>query len=124
MLLLTRIGVDTGYASHVLPALVLIGIGFGLTVAAAFATATHNVPVRDSGVSSAMVNTSQQIGGSIGTALLSTVAASAATPVDGYTHAFTWAAGILLAGALVSGALLRSNPRQATAPARGVEVPT
>ncbi len=115
MLLLTRIGVDTGYASHVLPALVLIGIGFGLTVAAAFATATHKIPARDSGVASATINTSQQIGGSIGTALLSTVAASAATPVDGYTDAFTWAAGILLAGALVCGALLRSNTRPAAA---------
>ena len=126
MLLLTRIGVDTGYASHVLPALVLIGIGFGLTVAPAFATATHKIPPRDSGVASATVNTSQQIGGSIGTALLSTVAASAATPVDGYTDAFTWAAGILLVGALVCGALLRSNSRPAAAsgPARGVKVPT
>jgi EmrB/QacA subfamily drug resistance transporter len=126
MLLLTRIGVDTGYASHVLPALVLIGIGFGLTVAPAFATVTHKIPPQDSGVASAMVNTSQQIGGSIGTALLSTVAASAATPVDGYTDAFTWAGGILLVGALVCGALLRSNTRPAAAPgpARGVKVPT
>ena len=124
MLLLTRIGVDTAYASHVLPSLILIGIGFGLTIAPSFATATHGVPARDAGVASAMVNTSQQIGGSIGTALLSTLAASAATPVEGYTTAFTWAAGILLAGAVVCGALLRSNPRRATAPARGVEVPT
>ena len=98
-----------------LPALVLIGIGFGLTIAPSFATATHGVPAHDSGVASAMVNTSQQIGGSIGTALLSTVAASAATPVEGYTHAFAWAAGILLAGALVCGALLRSNTRPAVA---------
>jgi EmrB/QacA subfamily drug resistance transporter len=126
MLLLTRIGVDTAYASHVLPSLVLIGIGFGLTIAPAFVTATHNVPARDSGVASAMVNTSQQIGGSIGTALLSTVAAAAATPVDGYTDAFTWAAGILLVGALVCGALLRSNSRPAPThvPTRGVKVPT
>ena len=78
MLLLTRIGVDTAYASHVLPSLILIGIGFGLTLAPSFATATSGVPARDAGVASAMVNTSQQIGGSIGTALLSTLAASAA----------------------------------------------
>ena len=70
--------VDTAYASHVLPSLILIGIGFGLIVAPSFATATLGVPARDSGVASAMVNTSQQIGGSIGTALLSTLAASAA----------------------------------------------
>ena len=111
MLLLTRIGVDTAYASHVLPSLILIGIGFGMTIAPGFATATHNVPARDSGVASAMVNTSQQIGGSIGTALLSTLAAAAATPVDGYTTAFAWAAGILFAGAVVCGALFRSTTR-------------
>ena len=125
--LLTRIGVDTAYASHVLPSLVLIGIGFGLTFAPAFATATFGVPARDSGVASAMVNTSQQVGGSIGTALLSTlavaatsdyVAARAPAPdvlaraaVEGYVTAFWWAAGIFAVGALVCAALLRSDAR-------------
>ena len=58
------------YASHVLPSLILIGVGFGLVLAPAFATATLGVPRQDAGVASAMVNTSQQVGGSIGTALL------------------------------------------------------
>jgi EmrB/QacA subfamily drug resistance transporter len=111
MALLTRIGVDTAYATHVLPSLVLIGIGFGLVIAPAFATATQGVAVHDAGVASAMVNTSQQIGGSVGTALLSTVAATALTPVDGYTTAFAWAAGLYLFGALVTVTLLRSGTR-------------
>jgi EmrB/QacA subfamily drug resistance transporter len=127
MVLLTRIGVDTAYATHVLPSLILIGVGFGLTVAPSFATATFGVPAGDSGIASAMVNTSQQVGGSIGTALLSTLAASAATDfltdrgpapevlrqaaVEGYTTAFWWAAGILALGALVCGSLLRSDAR-------------
>ena len=111
MLLLTRIGVDTAYASHVLPSLILVGIGFGMTIASAFATATHGVAVQDAGVASAMVNTSQQIGGSVGTALLSTVAASALTPVEGYTTAFAWAAGLYVLGAILSGVLLRSGTR-------------
>jgi EmrB/QacA subfamily drug resistance transporter len=127
LLLLTRIGVDSAYASHVLPSLILIGVGFGLTIAPAFATATHGVPPHDAGVVSAMVNTSQQIGGSIGTALLSTLAASAvsdflathgpgpAAAVEGYVTAFWWAAGIYAAGALVCGALLRSSTRPALA---------
>ena len=87
-------------------------------------------PARDSGVASAMVSTSQQIGGSIGTALLSTLAASAATAlprpttgrrpprcgraaVEGYTTAFWWAAAIFAVGALVTGgpAALRRPPR-------------
>jgi EmrB/QacA subfamily drug resistance transporter len=127
MVLLTRIGIDTAYASHVLPSLILIGVGFGLTLAPSFATATFGVPARDSGVASAMVNTSQQVGGAIGTALLSTVAASAVTDfvtdrgpapevlhqaaVEGYTTAFWWAAAIFAVGALVSGSLLRPQVR-------------
>jgi EmrB/QacA subfamily drug resistance transporter len=127
MVLLTRIGVDTAYASHVLPSLVLIGIGFGLIMGPSFATATFGVPARDSGVASAMVNTSQQVGGSIGTALLSTLAVSATTDflaangptpelvrqaaVEGYTTAFWWAAAILAVGGLVCGSLLRSDVR-------------
>jgi EmrB/QacA subfamily drug resistance transporter len=126
MVLLTRLGVDTAYATHVLPSLILIGVGFGLTVAPSFAIATA-VPAGDSGVASGMVNVSQQIGGSIGTALLSTLAASAATDfvtahgaapdvlrqaaVEGYTTAFWWAAGIYAVGALVCGSLLRSGAR-------------
>ena len=121
MVLLTRIGVDSGYASHVLPSLILIGVGFGLVIAPSFATATLGVPRHDSGVASAMVSTSQQVGGSIGTALLSTLAVSAATDyvatngpgpmaaVEGYVTAFWWAAAIFAAGAIVTGALLRSG---------------
>jgi EmrB/QacA subfamily drug resistance transporter len=141
MVLLTRLGVDTSYATHVLPSLILIGVGFGLTVAPSFAIATA-VPAQDSGVASGMVNVSQQIGGSIGTALLSTLAAAAATDfvaghgpapevlrqaaVEGYTTAFWWAAGIFAMGALVCGILLRPGarpelahgPEPAPAPAR------
>jgi len=129
MALLTRIGVDTGYASHVLPSLILIGVGFGLIIAPSIATATLGVPPHDLGVASAMVNTSQQIGGSIGTALLSTLAASATTDfiagrgpapdvlrqaaVEGYTTAFWVAAGIFAIGALVCGSLLRPGTRPA-----------
>jgi EmrB/QacA subfamily drug resistance transporter len=132
LVLLTRIGVDTGYASHVLPSLILIGLGFGLVVAPSFATATLGVPRQDSGVASAMVNTSQQVGGSIGTALLSTLAISAATDyvvtngpsaqaaVEGYITAFWWAAAIFAAGAVVTGALLRSGVR---VPAHGAPEP-
>jgi MFS family permease len=132
MVLLTGIGVDTAYASHVLPSLMLIGIGFGLVVAPSFASATLGVPRQDSGVASAMVNTSQQIGGSIGTALLSTFAVSAATDhviangpgpqaaVEGFITAFWWAAAIFAVGALVTGALLRPGVK---VPAHGAAEP-
>jgi EmrB/QacA subfamily drug resistance transporter len=125
MLLLTGIGVDTSYASHVLPSLILIGVGFGLVVAPSFATATLGVPRQDAGVASAMVSTSQQVGGSIGTALLSTLAVSATTDfladngprlaaqaaVEGYTTAFGWAAAIFAIGAVITAGLLRSGVR-------------
>jgi EmrB/QacA subfamily drug resistance transporter len=127
MLLLTRIGVDTGYASHVLPSLVLVGIGFGLIVPPSIATATLGVARSDSGVASAMVSTCQQIGGSIGTALLSTLAATAASSyvtdhgagpdvlrraaVEGYVTGFWWAAAIFGLGAVVTASLLRSGVR-------------
>ena len=68
-----------------------------------------------------MVNTCQQVGGSIGTALLNTLAAAAATPVDGYTTAFTWAAVILASGAVVCGSLLRSSTRPETTHGPGAE---
>ena len=79
MLYLTGIGTDSSYWTHVFPALLIMGAGFGLIFAPAIATATLGVEPGDAGVASAMVNTMQQIGGSIGTALLSTLAASATT---------------------------------------------
>jgi EmrB/QacA subfamily drug resistance transporter len=132
MLILTGLGVDSSYASHVLPALLISGVGFGLIFAPSFQGATLGVAASDSGVASAMVNTAQQIGGSIGTALLSTIAASAATAfatahgpsaalaaqaaVHGYTVAFGWSAAIFLFGAVVSGTLLRSGVARAGVP--------
>src|SRR5205085_7834791 len=78
MLLLTGVTVDSGYTTHVLPGLMVMGLGLGLIMAPAMSTATLGVDRRDAGVASAMVNTGQQIGGSIGTALLSTLASSSA----------------------------------------------
>ncbi|HEX7609108.1 MAG TPA: MFS transporter [Solirubrobacteraceae bacterium] len=132
MLLLTRVGVATSYAGYVLPAIVLAGIGMGLIFAPAMATATGGVRPQDAGVASAMVNTSQQVGGSTGTALLSTFSATAAAgyvtahggpsrevlagaAVHGYTTAFWWSAGIFLVGAVASSLLLRSGAQE-TAP--------
>jgi MFS family permease len=129
MLELTRVGVDTSYLTHVLPALLISGVGMGLIFAPAMATATGQVRPEDAGVASAMVNTMQQIGGSVGTALLSTFAATAAggyvaghggpsrevlasAAVHGYATAFWWSAGIFLAGALLTSVLLRPGVQE------------
>jgi len=136
MLGLTGVGLHSGYAANVLPFLLVTGVGMGMIFAPSMATATGNVDPGDAGVSSALVNTMQQVGGSIGVALLSTFSATAATSfaaahggtpsalaaaaVHGYTTAFWWAAGIFLFGALFTSLLLRSGAQEldpAAAPA-------
>ncbi|MBV9195971.1 MAG: MFS transporter [Solirubrobacterales bacterium] len=118
MLMFSRLTVDAAYASNVLPWLVLTGMAMGLVFAPAFSTATLGVHSSDAGIASAMVNTSQQVGGSIGTALLSTIFASAAASfasahgdaanvaaqatIHGYTTAFDWAAGLFAVGLLLA----------------------
>jgi predicted MFS family arabinose efflux permease len=113
---LTQIGVDTSYWTHVLPPLMLISLGLGLAFPALSSTALIRVEDRDSGVASALVNTSQQVGGSLGTALLNTVAATAtasyiaahgraasqAGVVHGFSVAFALGAAMLLGAAVVS----------------------
>jgi EmrB/QacA subfamily drug resistance transporter len=125
MLLLTRLTPHGSYATEVLPALLLTGVGMGSIFAPAFSTATLGVDRSDAGIASAMVNTSQQVGGSVGTALLSTIFASAAASyasahahaagvanaaaIHGYTTAFYWAAAIFGVGLLIALLVLPSD---------------
>jgi EmrB/QacA subfamily drug resistance transporter len=121
---LAQISPSTSYAGHILPALIVMGVGLGNIFAPGFATATFGVDPRDSGVASAMVNTMQQVGGSIGTALLSSIFASASAAyvssrqpspqvltdaaVHGYVVAFWVAAGVFALGAVVVGLIVPS----------------
>ena len=125
MWMLTQLDLGSTYVNGVLPATMVFGVGLGLTFSSAMNLATSGVDASDSGVASAMVNTGQQVGGSIGTALLNTLAASAATSYIGshsgsadlaaqatmhsYTTAFGWAAGILAVGAVICAVLLRAQ---------------
>src|ERR687884_1724620 len=77
MVWFAQLGATSSYAVHVLPGLVVLGIGMGNIFAPAISSATYGVEPTDTGVASAMVNTMQQVGGSIGTALLSSIFASA-----------------------------------------------
>lgn len=86
MALLTRIGLHSSYVPTILPSLLLVAVGLGLVFAPSFSLGTLGVAGRDAGVASATVNVSQQIGGSIGTALLNSIATSAAA---GYVAAHT-----------------------------------
>jgi EmrB/QacA subfamily drug resistance transporter len=118
MLLLTRLSPGSTYVGSILPSLLILGFGMGMIFAPAFGTATLNVERNEAGVASAMVNTSQQVGGSVGTSLLSTLFASsaaafarshvgihdlqAAALVHGYTTAFWWASGIFAVGLIIA----------------------
>lgn len=124
MVLLTRLDVNSGYAANLLPPLMIMGFAMGSIMPASMQTATLGVDRQFAGVASAMVNTSQQVGGSIGTALLNTLAATAATnyvashlpvtaavaaeaAVQSYATAY-WAGGAFFAvGAVLSALLFR-----------------
>ncbi|MFJ7130419.1 MFS transporter [Streptomyces sp. NPDC098101] len=132
MSLLTQLEIGTSYAGLILPAQLLLGLGMGTAFMPAMSLATHGVDPRDAGVASAMVNTSQQVGGAIGTALLNTIAASATTAyladhaagattpaaqkllrlqgmVEGYAAAIWWAVGILAVSAAIAFAFINTG---------------
>lgn len=135
MVILSGITVEGSYVSHVLPGLMVMGVGVGLVFATAMQSAVAGVEPRDAGVASAMVNTMQQVGGSVGIALLGTIAGNAGASyltgkgaptaelmaeaaVHSYTTTFWWAAGIFAAGAALVAAVLKQNA-PALAPAHG-----
>jgi EmrB/QacA subfamily drug resistance transporter len=121
---LTNLGTESTYAANVLPWLLVLGFGMGSIMPASMQTATLGVDRQFAGVASAMVNTSQQVGGSIGTALLNTLAATAAADylaanlpttaelaaqaaVHSYAVAYWWGAGFFAFGAILAAFLFR-----------------
>jgi EmrB/QacA subfamily drug resistance transporter len=123
MVIFTRLTPGGSYAAQVLPGLIPAGAGAACVFSASFATGTLGVEQADAGVAAAVVNTAQQIGGSIGTAMLSTIFADALAtylaghpggPVAGATvHAYTvgfTAGGVIFAvGLLIALVLLPSG---------------
>jgi EmrB/QacA subfamily drug resistance transporter len=120
----TRIGLHTSYAAHVLPAEIIVSVGLGFVFVPASSTALIGIVPQDAGVASALVNATQQVGGSLGTALLNTVAASATAgylaahrspvsaalaPVHGYTTGFACSAAVLFIAMLVAVGLVRTS---------------
>jgi EmrB/QacA subfamily drug resistance transporter len=121
----SRLGVDSSYVGAVLPPEILVSLGMGLTFVPMSSTALVGIDARDAGVTSALVNTTQQVGGALGTAFLNTMAASAAADylashahsggatraaaVRGYTTAFSASALLLAGSALVAALLIRAS---------------
>jgi EmrB/QacA subfamily drug resistance transporter len=140
MLMLTRLTPDSSYWALVMPATVLLGVGMGAAFMPAMTLATQGIRPQDAGVASAMVNTSQQVGGSIGTALLNTIAASATAgwiagraadaevdpaqaAVHGYVTAFWWATAIMLLAALSVAVLVRTHDHRTGSPTEDADGP-
>jgi MFS family permease len=130
MLLLTRLTPDSTYWPEVLPAMIIISLGMGLIFVPLSATALFGVGDDDTGVASAVLNTAQQIGGSVGIAFLNTIATSAtaayviannvnpfdaSAQVKGYVDAFTWGAGILVLGGILWVALVKISRKDMSA---------
>jgi predicted MFS family arabinose efflux permease len=124
MVLFTRLDVHSSYAGALLPALIVMGLGMGTVMPGSMQSATLGVDRSSAGVASALVNTSQQVGGSIGTALLNTLAATTAATfaanhlaegkavvadaaVHGYAIAYWLDAALFVFGALLAAIMFR-----------------
>jgi EmrB/QacA subfamily drug resistance transporter len=128
--LLARLPVDGGYVRDVLPTMVLLGTGAGVCFPALMNLAMSGATPSDAGLASGLVNTTAQVGGALGLAVLATVAAArtdgrlshaasaAAALTDGYRLAFVIAAGLVVAAVAVALAVLRPEHAQTAATAR------
>jgi EmrB/QacA subfamily drug resistance transporter len=122
--LLSRVSGHGDYASHVLPAMIVLGSGFGMVFVPITISATSGVAPGDSGLASGLLNTTQQVGGSLGLAILSSVSTARVTnalhagsplPValtHGFKGAFLVAAALCIVGVVVAVALLPSRRRK------------
>jgi EmrB/QacA subfamily drug resistance transporter len=131
LFLMSFLGIDSGFWELAFPGQLLLGLGLGFTFVPLSNLALVGAGPHDAGAASAMLNATQQVGASIGTALLATLSvgaltdyvtdalASGADPrdpaiglqaqVEGYTTAFTWASALLVLGALVSALLIKAT---------------
>jgi EmrB/QacA subfamily drug resistance transporter len=127
LLMLGGLPVAAAYATNLLPSLVVLSVGLGLTFAPITLIATTNVDGRDAGLASGLLNTSQQVGGALGLAVLSTLAANrtgsilgglghapspgqrASALVDGFHTAFVTGSALMAAGVILLAVLLRSR---------------
>jgi MFS family permease len=111
-----------GYLSRILPVVLLVGTGAGLCFPALMTLAMSSATPQDAGLASGLVNTTAQIGGALGLAVLATVSAgrtsalitrhrpAAVALTDGYHLAFWIACGLVVTAAGVAAAVLRPQP--------------
>ncbi len=112
--LMSLLNVDSSYLFHMLPAFIILACGFGLSFVAITVAATSGVPKHEAGLAAGLINTSQQIGGALGLAILAVVAHSATVAalssqvsgdlaiMVGYKRAFLTASGLMIAAFLIA----------------------
>ncbi len=127
MFLLAQLTPESSYVTHLLGPMVLLSLGIAFVFVPTASVALHGAGTEDAGVASAMINTSQQVGGSLGTALMNTVAVTtaagflaanaalgeAALPsalTEGYTQGFLVGGVLMLVAAVIVGVLIRVGP--------------
>jgi predicted MFS family arabinose efflux permease len=127
--LLTRLPVHASYPAHLLPAVLIFGIGGGLTLPALASLGMSGATDSDAGLASGLFNTTQQVGAALGVAMLSTLAAaqarslhatstsSAAALAAGYHLAFAIGTVLTVAAIIVAAAMLRRRTVSAPRPA-------
>jgi MFS family permease len=137
--LLMRVSGHGDYASQVLPAMLVLGTGLGMSFVPITISATNGVAARDSELASGLVNTTQQVGGSLGTALLNTIFTTAVTgyltthgasplgqaeaAIHGYNVAFTASAVLLGVAAVLVILFIRRTPADANSTSDQEQVP-
>jgi EmrB/QacA subfamily drug resistance transporter len=128
--LLARVPADASYARHLLPALVVSGLGIGLAFVTMSIGALEGVEERDAGLASGLVNTTQQIGGALGVAVLSAIAIArshdalvahprlspAVALTDGFGDALVAATAFAACGAVLAAVLIRGRAASAGSP--------
>jgi EmrB/QacA subfamily drug resistance transporter len=117
---LSRLHVGSGYLSGLLPAFIIMPVGMGMTFMPTIAAATSGVPAHESGLASGLITTSQQMGGALGLAILSGVAASATAHathlsaseavVHGYSAAFLASTAFMLVAMSIAILVIRQKP--------------
>jgi EmrB/QacA subfamily drug resistance transporter len=122
MLYLSRVSADGSYLADGLPGMALISVGMGLVFPVATVAATAGIAAHEQGLASGILNTSQQVGGAVGLAVLATVASAAAksgasspavAATDGFEAAFLVSAGIALTAAVAAFFLVRESDCEA-----------
>ena len=140
LVILRGAGVDGTYLGNLLPGIIPMSIGMGMTFLPLTLVATTGVSASDAGLASGLFNTSQQVGGALGLAVLSTIAATHTTSVleglsgaptqqqraeavvEGFQVAYLGGIGLLVLGAVVLVAVLRTRDMAAVAAAEGQPV--